>query len=205
IPAILRSANGTLLAFCEGRKNSTGDAGDIDTVWRRSTPNGASRLPMAPVQERGNNAAMTIGNPAPVVDEATGHIHLLFCRNNSRVFHTKSTDDGLTWSPRGEITSSVKLSTWGWYATGPGHGFQLKRGLQAGRLIIPSDHNTTNGVSGAQVVFSDDHGATWQLGAVATTVAGVRPNETLGEELVAVAPNGGSRLYFNTRDQNGSA
>jgi sialidase-1 len=205
IPAIVRSTNGTLLAFCEGRKTSGGDAGDIDILLRRSTNSGATWLPMTLVQEEGDTAAITIGNPAPVVDESTGHIHLLFCRNNSRVFHTKSTDDGVSWSPRVEITSSVKSSTWGWYATGPGHGFQLKRGQQAGRLVIPSDHNTTNSVNGAHVVYSDNHGATWQLGAVATTSGGIKPNETLGAELVATAPNGGSRLYFNTRDQNGTA
>jgi sialidase-1 len=205
IPAVVRSTNGTLLAFCEGRKNSGGDAGDIDIVLRRSTNNGATWLPMTLVQEEGGNAAITIGNPAPVVDQTTGHIHLLFCRNNDRVFHIKSTNDGVTWSPRTEITASVKSNTWGWYATGPGHGFQLQRGTQAGRLVIPSDYNTTNGVNGAHVVFSDDHGATWQLGAVATTSGGVRPNETLAEELVATAPGGSSRLYFNTRDQNGSA
>ena len=71
-----------------------------------------------------------------MVDETTGAIHLLFCRNNDRVFHTVSTDDGLTWSTRIEITAQVKLADWGWYATGPGHGIQLKRGSQAGRLVV---------------------------------------------------------------------
>lgn len=205
IPAIVRSTNGTLLAFCEGRKNSGGDAGDIDIVLRRSTDNGVTWLAMTVVQEEGGSASITIGNPAPVVDETTGFIHLLFCRNNSRVFHTVSTNEGLTWSTRTEITATVKQADWGWYATGPGHGIQLKRGSQAGRLVVASDHNTTNSVNGAQVVYSDDHGATWQLGAVTTTVDGVRPNETLCEELVAIAPGGGSRIYFNTRDQNGAA
>jgi sialidase-1 len=205
IPAMVRSANGTLLAFCEGRKNSSGDAGDIDIVLRRSTNNGQTWLPMTLVQEEGGNASITIGNPAPVVDEATGFIHLLFCRNNSRVFHTFSTNDGVSWSARTEITASVKLPNWGWYATGPGHGIQLRRGAQAGRLVIPSDHNTTNGVNGAHVVYSDDHGATWQLGAINGAAGGVNPNETLCEELVTPSPDGGSRIYFNTRDQNGAA
>lgn len=206
IPALVRTTNGTLLAFCEGRKNSGSDAGDIDIVLRRSTNNGATWLPLTLVQEEGGNAAITIGNPAPVVDETTGVIHLLFCRNNSRVFHTKSADDGRTWSARTEITASVKLSNWGWYATGPGHGIQLQRGAQAGRLVVAADFNTTNGVNGAQAIYSDDHGATWQLGAVAGAGGGVNPNETLCVELVAPAGNnGGSRLYFNTRDQNGAA
>jgi sialidase-1 len=205
IPAIVRATNGHLLAFCEGRKNSSGDAGDIDLVLRRSTNNGASWLPMQLVQEEGGTASITIGNPAPVVDETTGEIHLLFCRNNSRVFHTKSSDNGLTWSSRVELTSAVKLPEWGWYATGPGHGVQLRRGTQSGRLVVPCDFVTTNSVRGAHVVFSDDHGATWQLGAINSASGGVNPNETICEELVGVAPGGGSRVYFNTRDQGGSA
>src|SRR6186713_2883865 len=74
IPAIVRSTNGTLLAFCEGRKNSGSDSGDIDIVLRRSTNSGLTWLAMSVVQEEGGSAAITIGNPAPVVDETTGSI-----------------------------------------------------------------------------------------------------------------------------------
>lgn len=205
IPAIARTTNGTLLAFSEGRKNSSNDDGDIDIVLRRSKDNGATWLPMTLVQEEGGDARITIGNPAPVVDETTGQVHLLFCRNNSRVFHTKSTDDGLTWSRRKEITASVKPAGWEWYATGPGHGIQLKRGRQVGRLVVSSDHRTASDTYGAHVVFSDDYGQTWRLGAVNSAAGGVNPNETLCVELTGTAPDGGSRIYFNTRDHKGSA
>ena len=40
IPAIVVTTNGTVLAFCEGRKNGRGDSGDIDTLLRRSTDGG---------------------------------------------------------------------------------------------------------------------------------------------------------------------
>lgn len=40
IPAIVKANNGDLLAFAEGRKNSCADAGDIDTVVKRSKDNG---------------------------------------------------------------------------------------------------------------------------------------------------------------------
>jgi len=202
IPAIVRTNSGALLAFCEGRKNSGDDAGDIDIVLRRSTDNGETWSPQTLVQEEGGTDLITIGNPAPVVDETTGNIHLLFCRNNDRVFHTVSTDDGVSWSARTEITASVKPATWTWYATGPVHGDQLKRGAQAGRLVVPCDHSATVGGFGAHVIYSDDHGATWQLGGVAAATDTVSPNETTSVELVAPAPapGGGSRLHLNTRD-----
>lgn len=205
IPAIVRTPAGTLLAFCEGRKTSSADSGDIDIVLRRSTDNGQTWSAMTLVQEEGDTASITIGNPAPVVDETTGHVHLLFCRNNSRVLHSVSTDDGLTWSVRDEITTTVKAGTWSWYATGPVHGVQLKRGAQAGRMVVPCDHSlTSGGAFGDQVVYSDDHGASWHLGAVADAAGTVAPNENTCVELVDPAPGGGSRLYFNSRDHSGS-
>jgi sialidase-1 len=133
------------------------------------------------------------------VDEATGFIHLLFCRNNSRVFHTVSTNNGVTWSARTEITSTVKLSSWDWYATGPGHGIQLKRGAQAGRLVVPCDHVSTNSVNGSHAIYSDDHGVTWHVGAINDASGGVSPNETMCVELVTNV-NGGSQIYFNCRE-----
>ncbi len=40
IPANVGTSDGTLLAFAEGRKNSSIDSGDIDLVLRRSHDNG---------------------------------------------------------------------------------------------------------------------------------------------------------------------
>jgi sialidase-1 len=212
IPAIVRGTDGTLLAFCEGRKSSANDAGDIDILQRRSTDDGQSWGPMMLVQEEGGNASIAIGNPAPVVDETTGNIFLFFCRNNDRVFYTSSSDHGVTWSVRMEVTGAVKQPTWGWYATGPGHGIQIKRGAQAGRLIIPCDYRVgvggeDSGPPGTQVIYSDDHGASWHLGAEAAATPEVYPNENQCVELVAPAAGGGSQLYFNARKlgQAGSA
>ena len=42
IPAIVASTKRTLLAFCEGRKEGGGDAGNIDLLVRRSTDQGKS-------------------------------------------------------------------------------------------------------------------------------------------------------------------
>jgi len=168
IPAIVLSNQGTLLAFCEGRKTSASDAGDIDLVLRRSMDGGKNWARMQLVYEEGGTAKITIGNPCPVVDRQTGTIWLPFCRNNDRVFITKSTDDGQTWAPPVEITKDVKKPDWEWYATGPGHGIQLS----TGRLLIPCDHRL-RGKSGGEkvaghshVFYSDDRGETWKLGGV---------------------------------------
>ena len=208
IPAILTTSNGTLLAFCEGRKNSLSDQGDIDILLRRSTDQGVSWSAQQVVVEEGGAAPITFGNPAPVLDEITGQIHLLCCRNNDRVFRLVSADNGLTWSTPIEITTSVKPDAWGWYATGPVHGIQLKRGIHAGRLIVPCDHRTgvdgvDSGPIGTHIIFSDDHGATWQLGPTSETTNAIWPSETTCVELIGGGTAGESKIYFNTRDQAG--
>jgi sialidase-1 len=207
IPAIVMAANGDLLAFAEGRKNGGGDAGDIDIVMKRSSDQGLTWGNMQLVQDEWSNPTgnITIGNPAPVVDlmdpAHPGRIWLPFSRNNDRVFVTYSDDDGATWSNRTEITATAKNPAWGWYATGPVHGIQLERGADAGRLIIPSDHrDVATGGWGAHVLYSSDHGQTWQIGANDTHLPSspIHPNENVAVELV----NG--RIYFNAREHNGS-
>ncbi|MHC4404801.1 MAG: sialidase family protein, partial [Planctomycetota bacterium] len=179
IPGIVLSNKGTLLAFCEGRKTSRSDHGDLDLVLRRSTDGGKTWGPMQLVYEEGGTAQITIGNPCPVVDRTDGTVWLPFSRENDRVFITKSTDDGKTWAKPTEITEHVKKPNWGWYATGPGHGIQLA----SGRLVIPCDCGDSKGwgdwdKKGRSLIFySDDHGNTWQLGGV--TEAGMNECEAV--------------------------
>lgn len=167
IPALIVSAEGTLLAFCEGRNNNARDHGDIDLMLRRSTDNGETWEPMQLVYEEGGDAEITIGNPCPVVDRDTGRVWLPFCRDNDDVFVTFSDDDGLTWAEPRMITDDVKPSDWGWYATGPGVGIQLRRGEHEGRLVIPCDHREPDGDGWemySHVFCSDDHGESWWPG-----------------------------------------
>ncbi|MAT69607.1 MAG: alpha-sialidase [Planctomycetaceae bacterium] len=207
IPAIVKAANGDLLAFAEGRKNGAGDAGDIDLVLRRSSDGGVTWGEMAVLQDEWDDptANVTYGNPAPVVDlldpDHPGRVWLLLTRNNDGVLAIFSDDHGATWSQRIDITAQVKRPNWNWYATGPGHVLQLTRGPHAGRLVVASDHRTSDRPGwGAHAVISDDHGATWRIGAVDTRDRGdaLHPNETLAEELTD------GRVYFNARDQHGS-
>ena len=167
IPALLVTQQGDLLAFCEGRKTSRSDHGDLDLVMKRSTDQGLTWGDLEIIHEEGGNQKITIGNPCPVVDQTTGVIWLPFCRNNNDVFMMSSNDEGKTWSTPKEITADVKQADWGWYATGPGIGIQLTRGAHRGRMVIPCDHRKVKHgktVRFSHVFFSDDHGKTWQLG-----------------------------------------
>lgn len=205
IPAIVTSPKGTILAIAEGRKNSSSDTGNIDLVLKRSTDNGKTWSSLKVIWDDGDNVC---GNPAPVVDYSTGTIYLLSTWNlgsdhesqiinqtskdSRRVFILQSTDDGQTWSSPMEITTSAKLPNWTWYATGPCHGIQLIKGKNAGRLIIPCDHiEAVNKKYFSHVIYSDDHGKTWQLG-------GTTPQDQVNECTTAELSDG--KLMLNMRN-----
>lgn len=167
IPAVVVTQKGTVLAFCEGRKNNSRDHGNIDLLVQRSEDGGRHWAAQQVVYEEGGTEPVTIGNPCPVIDDATGVIWLPFTRNNTDVLVTRSTDDGKSWSTPVTITGEVKPPHWSWYATGPGIGIQLRRGSRKGRLVIPCDHREpVNGVPTkfSHVIYSDDHGDHWQAG-----------------------------------------
>ena len=105
-----------MLAFCEGRKTSRKDHGDVDLVLRRSTDGGHTWGPMRTVYEEGDTAPITIGNPCPVVDRETGTVWLPFCRDNKDVFITSSEDDGMTWSRPVNISRAITRPDWKWVA-----------------------------------------------------------------------------------------
>ena len=199
IPAIIVAPNGDILAFCEGRKTSSADHGDVDIVMKRSIDNGQSWSSLQLVYEEGDTEKITIGNPCPVVDQMNGRLWMPFCRNNDRVFVGYSDDNGLTWSERREITSMVKPPEWGWYATGPGVGIQLRNEPYHGRLIIPSDHGF-NG-NGSHMMYSDDHGETWCYGE--RILPGC--NECQAVELIDGRVMNNARTYTIDPDHRGIA
>lgn len=183
IPAVVSTKKGTLLAFCEGRKDGRGDAGNIDMLVSRSTDHGKTWSdPIVIWDDAGN----TCGNPAPVVDQSTGTVWLPMTWNLGsdhekdilagtsedvrHVYVTRSDDDGVTWSEPTRISDSTRRPHWRWYATGPGNAIQLTRGKHAGRLLIPANHSDHSDEDRhpyrSHVIYSDDHGKSWQLGGI---------------------------------------
>ena len=190
IPALVVTKQGTVLAFCEGRKNSGSDHGDIDLVLKRSTDEGQTWSDMQVIADDGDH---TMGNPCPVVDQSNNTIWLPLCRDNSRILVMKSTDDGRTWSKPADITKEAMDPAWYWVGTGPGHGIQLR----SGRLLIPCWADATEHLGEIQfsfVFYSDDSGATWQKGPAL--------DQDASDECEAVELVDGS-LYMNMRSRRG--
>jgi sialidase-1 len=207
IPALAVTTKGTVLAFCEGRKFSGRDTGDIDLLVRRSTDDGHTWSAQQTVWDESEN---TCRNPCPIIDRDTGIIWLLMTWNlgedtekeitartskdTRRVFVTCSEDDGKTWVKPREITPDVKRKNWTWYATGPGAGIQIEYGLYAGRLVVPCDcveAETKRGYS--HIIYSDDYGKTWKLG-------GSTPQCVVNE--CQVVELTGGRLMLNMRSHS---
>ena len=174
IPALILTPQGTLLAFCEGRRAGKGLIGDIDIVLRRSKDNGQTWSEQELVADDGTD---TLGNPCPVIDQKTGTLWLLLtvspgelseeqitegaAKLGTRVLVTSSTDDGVTWAKPRDITPAAKRPEWTWYGTGPGVGIQLT----SGRLFIPSYHaEPKTKTYRSHSLFSDDAGKSWQIG-----------------------------------------
>jgi sialidase-1 len=198
IPGIVVTTKGTVLAYCEARKNDSRDWGEIEVHLCRSTDGGKTWLPSQyiahkteriegnPHKKDGVGAReQTVNNPVAIVDHETRAIEFLYCVNYDRCFSMRSTDDGVTWSTPVEITASFepfrKKVDWKVIATGPGHGIQLKNG----RIVVPiwlayggvGDH----GPSVCGTIVSDDHGKTWQAGDIAIPNEGDfgTPNESI--------------------------
>ena len=172
-------------------------------VMKTSEDNGKTWSKPEVLRDDGINVC---GNPAPVIDK-TGNIYLLSTWNPSdheadiisgkssdtrRVFVMVSEDDGRNWSQAKEITSSVKCKNWTWYATGPCHGIQVMKGKYRGRMIIPCDHMEAETEKYfSHIIFSDDHGRTWQMGGTTT-------QDQVNE--CTVAEISGGRLLLNMRN-----
>lgn len=217
IPGIVTTRRGVVLAYCEARKSDRGDWGQIDILLRRSTDGGKtwgprstlanvpgpkSKNPVALAQKLATPGEVTYNNPVAIPD-SNGAVHFLFCLEYARCFYLRSDDDGATFTPPVEITASFDAFRpeydWKVLATGPGHGVQLRNG----RLLVPVWLSLGTGghahrPSVTSVIYSDDHGRTWQRGAIAGPNTGdwSIPNETCAVQLAD------GRVLLNMRSES---
>lgn len=203
IPGIVVTAKGTVLAWCEARRDGS-DWDQIDILLRRSTDEGLTwsparsivavegaktKNPFALALKNTDPTTVTYNNPVLIADK-DGTVHMLFCLEYMRTFYQRSTDDGLTWSQPTEITQTFetfrKSYDWKVLATGPNHSIQTR----TGRLVVPVWLSTGTGgnahrPSVTSTIYSDDQGKTWLAGEIAVpcTDDWINPNETVAIEL----------------------
>ncbi len=216
IPGIVVTKKGTVLAYCEARKRTGSDWDQIDILLRRSSDGGKTweprqklvklegkfaRNPAAVKQKLAKEGEIAFNNPVAFADAKTGAVHFLFCVDYGRCFYVKSDDEGQTFTPPVEITAAFDkfrpAYAWQVLATGPGHGIQLANG----RLVVPVWLST--GTAGnahrpscVSVVFSDDHGKTWQRGDIVAREEDIaNPSETVPVEL------SDGRVMLNIRNE----
>ena len=218
IPAIVMAPDSSLLAFIEGRVNSSADFGNVKILMEKSKDVGRTWGAAAIVAQNGNLQA---DNATPVVDYTDplfpkGRIFLYYCTGNNtqanvtnligvrEVWYITSSDNGNTWSAPVNITLQVHhpyqpgfnpayndTLKWGAYATGPGHALQITQGDHTGRLVVPINHSIYKKGNYATAFYTDDHGKTFHL---APDVP-MQSDETTAAEL----PGGG--VLLNSRNQ----
>lgn len=214
IPGIAVTNRGTVLVTGEARPGGGGDYDYNDVLMRRSTNGGKTFDPFVKRVDHKDYGEGPVSNFVMIPDRETERVHAVFCHDYARVFYMCSDDDGVSFSDPVEITEVFEQFRneydWQVCATGPGHGLQLRNG----RLIVPvwlSDSSAGDmgpkhrghRPSDVTLIYSDDHGASWQRGEFVarngtefegTTV--VYPSETAAVEL-----EDGSVL-FNLRSES---
>ena len=192
IPGFVNAGNGTLLAFCEGRKYGNGGddfgpggagMGQHDMVMRRSTDSGRTfgnlttiidAVDFAPWKgknpEKANDKGNAVWDPTPLWDSHTDTVWLFF-NGPAR---------------EGDDCTAYECSTWASYSTDKGRSWQTRNistecqrnaGYEGPGSISPGNghgiqlstgeliipmYGGAVGIYGASLCISRDHGVTWR-------------------------------------------
>ena len=184
IPALAVAGDGSLVAAFDARNDGPGDLpGDVDIVVRRSSDLGRSWMPAQRVVDYDGGRGG--GDPSLLLDRQSGRLFLFFAYGppgvgffNSSSERTPdsasalhpylvwSDDHGRSWQgPRNLIAEIKPAGAHGLFATS-GHGIQLSAHSPApGRLLQPYVWMDGKRRAHAANAISDDHGASWRMGA----------------------------------------
>lgn len=212
LPGLLVTSRGTVLAASQKRFGSRSDFAPSSWVLRRSCGGGRTFEPEQTLSERDGDCTF---NGNLVEDRQTGTVFacfIAFPQAEHAAWFTKtwiprgggfsivkSTDDGRTWSAPIEVVPQPNAAGWrGGGAFNNNHGIQLRVGPHAGRLVIGARvfkagvyENRAKG----GLIYSDDHGRTWQVGGVPFAEWG----DTVGEMTVGETADG--EVYVNCRNE----
>ncbi|XP_065829836.1 sialidase-1-like [Oscarella lobularis] len=199
-PVLLAHSDGTVLAFTEGR-NNTSCSGHRDgypkyILLKRSSNFGETWQSVQLLWQ---------GNPDyyVCVHDAIKDVYWLMIQESETVLISNSKDRGSSWSKPEPL---VIQSTFDFVKPAVGHGIQINSSLckssklgncPHGRLMVPSVcQGKTNGSSAfySCVVFSDDSGVHWQLGGHAQRYS--------REVTLVQTVNNSASLYLNERNMS---
>lgn len=211
IPALVKAADGALVAIADKRGDALGDLPNIITiVSKRSTDGGKTWSDMSIVAKGDTLAKCGYGDAVVIADEKRGNLVAVYSGNNGlwhsneksliRTYTSISTDNGKTWGEVTDITDQVYGSVYGEGSryglfTGSGSGVQLKHGEHAGRLmLVVAARNDAKwgGTMSNYAIYSDDGGVTWH--------ASKNPGCTDGDEAKVVElPDGQILMSIRNR------
>ncbi len=207
IPAICRTAKGTLLAFAEGRRSTSDQAANV-LVFRRKASRDAK---WSEISEIADESPASLNNPC-VIAGRDGTVWMMYQRypqarsewsvdagyepgKTLQSFLISSNDDGRSWSKPSELTRHLRPADINTLASGPGIGLELMNGPHRGRLVFPFNQGVNGKTWDVFAAYSDDRGRTWQRGTLAQKPEGTQPNE------VQIAELSDGRLIMNARNQ----
>lgn len=203
IPGIVVTPRGSVLAYASARV-SPGDWSDIDIVLRRSTDGGKTWSPSRVLV--GDTKGVT-DNPVAIPDRQTGAVHFLYQHDYEHCYYMRSDDDGKSFSKPVDITAVFEKfrPEYDWHVIAPGVGHALQ--LKSGRLLVPvwisigmptGPHQRAHRPSAVATIYSDDHGKTWNRGAIVLNTSQEWPNPS---ESMAVQLSDG-RVMLNIRNES---
>lgn len=194
IPALCQIPDGPLLAFAEARIARLSRNWEWESDWVRdeihglmirSHDGGQTWTDEQPIIDRG--ITYESRDASPVYDEETGE---LFHFTGQGPWLLSSKDQGRTWSEPRSLADACPAD---FKVMRPGVGnaaIQLKHGPHRGRLFLALNL-PPNSIG---VIYSDDHGRTWQPGAAVAFSGACEPTTVeLSDGRVIVSPRIGPR------------
>ena len=223
IPALVKAADGALVAIADKRGDALGDLPNIITiVSKRSTDGGKTWSDMSIVAQGDTVTKCGYGDAVVIADKKRGNLVAVFSGNNglwhsneknlSRTYSATSTDNGKSWQEVVDITDQVYGGVYGegtcyGLFTGSGSGIQLKHGTHNGRLMLvvaARNDESWGGTMSNYAVYSDDGGITWQVSKNAACTNGDEAKVvelTNGNILMSIRNRAkGHRLFSVSKD-----
>ena len=216
IPGLVTTHSGALVAVYDVRHASARDLqGDIEIGVSRSMDGGLHWEPMRIAMTMGEFGGLPrtengVGDPCILLDETTGDLMIFAAwvhgkggkaawwsagdgfepADTPQLLMVRSQDEGRNWSMPVNLTREVKQQQWLFTFQAPGRGIMMADGT----LVVPFQHQEPDRTPEAGIMYSRDHGRTWQVSTSAKT------NTTESQ----VAETGPGRLLLSIRDNRGT-